>query len=84
MRFNIHPINLFRALSLALELSSGRMSRHHWRTAMICSRIAEVVGIDEWQHQLLVYSALLHDIGAASNWEEQKRLQSRELTWETA
>ena len=68
MLFNIHPINLFRSLSLALESSSGGMSRHHWRTAMICSRIAEGLRLDEWQHQLLVYSALLHDIGRAQQY----------------
>ena len=79
MLFSIHPINLFRSLSLALELSSGGMSRHHWRTAMICSRIAEGLRLDEWQHQLLVYSALLHDIGAASHWEEKKRLQNQDV-----
>lgn len=76
MQFNIHPINLLRALSMALELSTGGLSRHHWRTAMISSRIAEYIGLDDAQQQPLVYAALLHDIGAASSWEEKKRLHN--------
>lgn len=71
MLFNIHPINLVRALSLALELSTGGLSRHHWRTAMIADRLAVHVGIDDWERQRLVFAALLHDIGAASNWTER-------------
>lgn len=71
MQFIIHPINLVRALSLALELSTGGLSRHHWRTAMISDRLAMHVGIDDWERQKLVFAALLHDIGAASNWTEK-------------
>ncbi|MEG6584344.1 HD-GYP domain-containing protein [Dendrosporobacter sp. 1207_IL3150] len=74
MQFNIHPINLLRALSMALELSTGGLSRHHWRTAMISGRIAEYIGLDEAQQQTIIYAALLHDIGAASSWEEKKKL----------
>lgn len=71
MLFNIQPINLVRALSLALELSTGGLSRHHWRTAMISDRLAVHVGLDDWDRQKLVFAALLHDIGAASNWTER-------------
>lgn len=71
MQINIHPINLVRALSLALELSTGGLSRHHWRTAMIADRIAVHIGVDDWERQKLVFAALLHDIGAASNWTER-------------
>lgn len=74
-RVNIHPSNLVGALSTALELSTDGISKHHWRTALIASRIAEHIGLDEGQQQLLVYAALLHDIGAASNWSERKKLQ---------
>lgn len=76
MQFNIHPINLLRALSMALELTNGGLSRHHWRTALISSRIAEFIGLDDVQQQSLVYAALLHDIGAASSWEEKKALHN--------
>ncbi|GMA99934.1 HD domain-containing phosphohydrolase [Pelosinus sp. IPA-1] len=79
MLYNIHPINLFRALSLALELSNGGLSRHHWRTAMISNRIGEAIGMDEWQRQILVYAALLHDLGAAARWEEKARLHQFEV-----
>lgn len=75
MQFNIHPINLIKALSLALEMSAGGLSRHHWRTAMIASRLAEYIGIEEQQRHVLVYAALLHDLGAASSWEEKHRLR---------
>lgn len=81
MIFNIHPINLVRALSLALELSSGGLSRHHWRTAMIANRIAEQINLDAVSRQVLLYSTLLHDLGAAYNWAEKRRLQNFEINW---
>ncbi|MCX7779884.1 MAG: HD domain-containing protein, partial [Negativicutes bacterium] len=71
MIFNIYPINLVRALSLALELSTGGLSRHHWRTAIIAYRIAQHIDLDAWERQRVVYAALLHDLGAASNWAEK-------------
>lgn len=74
MQFNIHPINLLRALSMALELSTGGLSRHHWRTALISSRIAEYTGLSNDEQHTVVYAALLHDIGAVSRWEEKQRL----------
>lgn len=80
MLFTIHPINFIRALSLALELSAGGLSRHHWRTAMIADRIAEQVSLDAPARQILLYSALLHDIGAASNWKEKRKLQNFQIS----
>ncbi|MGL5514678.1 MAG: HD-GYP domain-containing protein, partial [Sporomusa sp.] len=76
MRLNVHPSNLVSALSVSLELSADGLSKHHWRTALIASRIADHIGLEEGQRQVLVYSALLHDIGAASNWSEKKKLQN--------
>lgn len=75
MLFTIHPSNLVSALSIALELSTDGLSKHHWRTALIAGRIAEHIGLNEGQMQILVYAALLHDIGAVSNWSERKKLQ---------
>ncbi|MEN6565271.1 MAG: HD domain-containing phosphohydrolase [Veillonellales bacterium] len=82
MVYNIHPINLIRALSLALELSTGGLSRHHWRTAMIANRIAEQIQLEPLQRQILVYAALLHDLGAASNWTEKRKIQGLEYSRE--
>jgi HD-GYP domain-containing protein (c-di-GMP phosphodiesterase class II) len=78
MYFNINPINLLRSLSLALELSSGGLSRHHWRTAMIANQIAEAINLAENERHQLVHAALLHDIGAASNWSEKHQLRNFE------
>ncbi|SFL43110.1 HD domain-containing phosphohydrolase [Pelosinus propionicus] len=79
MVYNIHPINLFRALSLSLELSNGGLSHHHWRTAMISSRIGRSMNMMESQHEILVYTALLHDLGAASSWDERVKLRTFEV-----
>ncbi|MDU2064359.1 MAG: HD domain-containing protein [Sporomusaceae bacterium] len=75
MYSTVNPINLLRALSMALELSSGGLSRHHWRTAMIASRIAEAIGMEDFERHNLIYATLLHDIGAASNWQEKGQLR---------
>jgi HD-GYP domain-containing protein (c-di-GMP phosphodiesterase class II) len=79
MQFAINPINLIRSLSLAMELSNGRISQHHWRTAVIANRIAEQIGMAGTERQLLVCATLLHDIGAASRWEERAKLGDFEL-----
>ncbi len=79
MLFNIYPLNLIRALSLALELSSGGISRHHWRTAMIADRIAETINMPDSDRQTLVYASLLHDIGAAAKWSEMRKLANLKL-----
>lgn len=79
MLFNIHPMNLIKALSQALELSTGGLGRHHWRTAMISKRIAEYIGIEKQQRNLLVYAGLLHDLGSVSNWEEKHRIRNVDL-----
>lgn len=73
----IYLTNLLRALSLALELTSGGLSRHHWRTAMIATRVAEHIALPAGQRQTLLYAALLHDIGAAARWEEKNSLFTR-------
>lgn len=76
MQFTIHPINLIRSLSQALELTAGGLSRHHWRTAMIADRLAQFIGVEEQERTVLIYAGLLHDIGAASSWEEKHRLRN--------
>lgn len=81
MLFNIHPMSFVKALSQALELSTGGLSRHHWRTAMIANRIAEQIRLDVTERQILIYSSLLHDLGAASNWAEKRKLQSLDANW---
>lgn len=77
MIFSIHLANLLKALSLALELADGGLSRHHWRTAMIADRIGGHIGLAQGPRQSLLYAALLHDIGAAAKWDEKNSLYSR-------
>lgn len=71
MQFSINPSNLIKALSQALEHSTHGLSRHHWRTAMISDKIADYIKMENWSRQRMVYAALLHDLGAASNWTER-------------
>ena len=78
--FDIHPINLMKALSMALELTVNGMSTHHWRTAFIADCIAKELKVDEMKRQEVVYAALIHDIGAVSNWEERKLLRTMDNT----
>ena len=71
---SIHPLNIIKALSMALEFSINGMSRHHWRTAFICYCIAEHINLGEKETYELIYAALLHDIGAASSWSERRKI----------
>lgn len=67
----IHPINFIRSMSMALELTSVGISNHHCRTTIIAKSIAQHIGLSQKDLQTLVYASLLHDIGAASNWNEK-------------
>lgn len=70
-RILIHPVDLIKALSSALELSVTGISEHHHRTAMIARNIGIELGVTQNQLEILIYASLLHDIGAASNWHEK-------------
>lgn len=74
MIFNLYLTNLLRALSLALELSDDGLSRHHWRTAMVADRMAAKLELPFDERRVLLYASLLHDLGAASRWEERRNL----------
>lgn len=70
----IHPVSFIRALSLALELTSTGLSQHHCRTAIIANKVGRRIGLADSDQQTLTYAALLHDLGAAANWEEKHDL----------
>lgn len=67
----IHPMSFIKAISNALELSSSGISKHHHRTAIIAWHIGKYLNISQDELEILIYSSLIHDIGAASNWEEK-------------
>ena len=67
----IHPMSFIQAMSSALELSSNGISQHHRRTATIAGHIGSALNFDQADMQVLFYSSLLHDIGAAANWDEK-------------
>lgn len=67
----IHPVSFIKAMSYALELSTTGISKHHVKTAIIAKSIGEFMALQPDEMQVLIYSALLHDIGAAANWNEK-------------
>lgn len=67
----IHPASFIAALSSALELTSTGISRHHHRTAIIARHFGSHLKMNQEESQVLIYAALLHDIGAAANWNEK-------------
>jgi len=72
--FNINPVQLIRGLSLAMELVVDGLNTHHWRTAAICQYIAGAMDLAPAEKQPLFMAALLHDIGAAADFNERSRL----------
>ncbi len=72
--FTINPINLVRTLSLSLDLVVDGTNMHQLRTAVICKYIAEEMCFEQSRLQTLLNAALLHDIGAAPDHNEQVRL----------
>lgn len=68
---NIQPVTFITALSMALEMTTDGIAGHHRRTALIARSIGRQIGLSRQEEQILVYSALLHDLGAASDWYEK-------------
>ena len=67
----VKPHQFIKALSMALELSSTGISHHHVGTATICKAFGKELGMQGTQLESLVMAALIHDIGAASSWDEK-------------
>ena len=67
----VNPFHFIKALSTALELSTTGISAHHLGTAVIAKAFGEALQFEPDELQLLVCAALLHDIGAASDWQEK-------------
>ena len=72
--FHINPVWLIRSLSLALELTVDGLNTHHWRTGIICQYLSGVMQLSLSDKQTLFMAALLHDIGAASDFNERRTL----------
>ncbi|MDP4091511.1 MAG: HD domain-containing phosphohydrolase [Bacillota bacterium] len=78
--FKIHPISFIKAMSMALELTNTGISNHHCRTTIIAKAIAKHLQLSQPELQTLIYASLLHDIGAASNWEEKHSIMHDDNT----
>lgn len=68
---NVKPYQYIKALSMTLELSTTGISKHHLGTAILCKAFGEAMKLEHREMQTLIVAALLHDIGAASQWEEK-------------
>lgn len=73
-RLQVNPFHFVKALSSALELSTNGIASHHLGTAIIAGAFGKAMKLNPMDQQLLVTSALLHDIGAASDWDEKHRI----------
>ncbi len=69
--FYINQSDFIDALSIALELSSVGIVAHHRRTAVISAHIGLQLNLSHKDLETLVNAAMMHDIGAAANWQEK-------------
>jgi len=70
----VHPLSFIKSMSMALELTHTGISNHHCRTSIISKAIGVFLKLPQQELQTLIYASLLHDIGAASNWEEKHNI----------
>ncbi|MDR1051839.1 MAG: HD domain-containing protein [Deltaproteobacteria bacterium] len=77
--FYINPVNLIQTMTMALDLAVDGVSLHQKRTAVICSHLCEHLGLDIGEVHTLLSAALMHDIGAASNTEERRKIADPRL-----
>ena len=55
--------DVMAAFSNAMNLISPEVENHHEKVAYIAGQIAKIMGLNAGQRQLVIYGALLHDIG---------------------
>ena len=55
--------DVMSAFSHAMNLISPEVENHHEKVAYLAFRLAEIMGINARWRQLVIYGALLHDIG---------------------
>jgi HD-GYP domain-containing protein (c-di-GMP phosphodiesterase class II) len=77
--FLINPVSLMQTMTMALDLAIDGVSLHQKRTAIICSNLSDKIGSKLSEEQNLLSAALMHDIGAASNTDERKKLLNPHL-----
>lgn len=70
-QLRINPINFITSLSKTLELSNNGIAKHHIGTAIIARAFGDVLQLPQEMERNLIYAALLHDIGAARDWNEK-------------
>ena len=61
--------SLLEGLTKAMNLINSDMEKHHEQTAYFSFFIGREMGLNETDLRLLVYSALLHDVGSIVNEE---------------
>ncbi len=71
---HLNVINLIQSLTEALELSNPGILRHHLGVTYITKRIGEYTDLNDNQMANLIYSALIHDIGASIEWNEKQQM----------
>lgn len=65
-----------RALTTAVEAKDGATYRHSERVTEIADRLAEALGMDEHEREMLRFGSILHDIGKIG--VEEDALEARE------
>ncbi|MBI9043358.1 MAG: HD domain-containing protein [Anaerolineaceae bacterium] len=61
---SISLLDFSTALSQVLDLASFELAQHQLRTAFLAWRVAEELGMDTNQQAEIIFSSLLHDVGA--------------------
>jgi HD-GYP domain-containing protein (c-di-GMP phosphodiesterase class II) len=69
----IHPGELFAALSLALDLGTGHPAEHALRTCLMGLELADRAGLDDEERADVYHLALLHSIGCTADSPETAR-----------
>src|ERR1700759_5347167 len=72
-RAQVRLAELVAALSLGVDLGSGKRMEHVLRQCLLAPRLAERVGLDEEQRAVVYYTALLINVGCHSDAHEQAK-----------
>jgi HD-GYP domain-containing protein (c-di-GMP phosphodiesterase class II) len=70
---HVRMAELLAALSLGVDLGFGQPMEHVLRQCLIALRLAEQVGLDEYERAIVYYTALLVNVGCHSDAHEQAK-----------
>jgi HD-GYP domain-containing protein (c-di-GMP phosphodiesterase class II) len=74
MNIHLNELSMYECLMNITNFMQPGLYIHQLRVAMLADKIAEKINLSEQRREILVYAALIHDLGMVLNIQEQAKI----------